>query len=623
MSFEGHQSVDVLIEAIEKMEGKETLTSLSMISNNVSLPPAGSSGLFEQTFPLLEYLYINNNQITRLNDGGFSDLNRLRYLELKNNGLTELETGAFTYLPSLFHLNLSDNKLEVLQNRVFEGLERLGVLILNNNEIKEVEGEVFRNLHGLVNLELANNQIEALNDGVFQDLENLAHLVLRYNKLQRLDTSLVAPLKKLIHLDMSHNQISKIPENFLCDRLIDGYRVSFSHNQIAEIGTCAFRGLVIRDGELDLGHNQLKVLKAGSLSKVEANKVILSHNSTETIENGAFEDCACTELHLDNNNLAEITSQQLKGLKVNRHLRLSRNRIVSFEGAFVNCCTLGRLDLDYNQIDHLPNSCFDGLENLILLLLNHNSIKTIQENSFSGLPKLYTIFLIKNQIQTLHPRCLRPLENLEELLLCANKIRALPDGLFDGNTRMHDLNLHDNHLTEVPPLFGGIATLRKLDLGFNKIREVPRNSFATGTDRKALSMLNLAGNANIKIEPGAFEGLDYVKYLVLSSINVKDVAPDTFRGLGSVHRLELDGNLIASPETLRGLPPTKVVLLENNPLEAADLKFDRLGLDHIDVISFEKISYQRGADKWSLVDKRIEDVDETYDWCPEEEGENQ
>ena len=74
----------------------------------------------------------------------------------------------------------------------------------------------------------------------------------------------------------------------------------------------------------------------------------------------------------------------------------------------------------------LPEGAFDGLSQLVQLLLHGNDLRALPEGIFSGL------------------------SGLKRLTLNQNALRELPAGVFRGLWRLRDLALEDNHLVALP-----------------------------------------------------------------------------------------------------------------------------------------------------------------------------
>lgn len=605
--IEGIESLNEINNKLQEAQ-PENIKTLKITSCKFEFPDAGTPGLFEDCSKSLEFLLIDNNQIARLNGGTFYRLKNLRYLQLTANSIEAIQEGAFSDLPSLYSLDISHNKLRTLTDRIFDGLDNLGCLLVRNNEISAIQSEAFKDLRGLFNLELSNNKIEELGESVFGDLDNLGHLVLKNNRIQGLPPRIFANLKKLFLLDLSHNNISKLASQLFEVLSIKGTGLNLSHNKIEEIEEGAFNDLVLQTGAIDLSHNALKTLKAGAFTNTKAKSMIFSHNSLESL-NDAFRNSSCEAFDANHNKLTKLA---FEGLKVECSLDLSHNEIASYDGAFANFESVQELNLDHNEISELSPKGFRGLENLVLLFLNNNRIKAVEEESFGDLPKLAIIYLNENQIDDLHPCCFKTNKGLTALSAIDNKLSAIDPKIFSQNVELHSLDLSQNQFADLPTneLYQGLKNLKRIQFRSNRLTVVPKNSFAEEGDEKNFEHIFLNGNQINCIEPGAFSGIKYVRYLVLSFNALGEVGEDAFGGLGAVYRLELENNSIRSLDVLKALPPTTIVLLNDNDIDRSDLSLEALELEHLQVVSFSDCSYKKDASDWKFVDSPTEEVED-------------
>nr|AAT70330.1 variable lymphocyte receptor [Petromyzon marinus] len=78
-------------------------------------------------------LWLNNNQITKLEPGVFNGLANLRELHLWGNQLVSLPPGVFDRLTQLTHLGLHNNQLKSIPRGAFDSLTKLQYIYLYSN----------------------------------------------------------------------------------------------------------------------------------------------------------------------------------------------------------------------------------------------------------------------------------------------------------------------------------------------------------------------------------------------------------------------------------------------------------------------------------------------------------
>ncbi|XP_051760033.1 fibromodulin-like [Ctenopharyngodon idella] len=219
----------------------------------------------------IEYVYLQNNQITSITNGVFDDAPNLAWISMHTNKLSSDKIGenVFAKLPNLERLFLHNNNL----SRVPQGLPRsLRDLHMNHNNISVVPVDSFRGMSNLTALYLQMNAIEDLGNAL-EDLLSLTLLDLRGNRLKKIPESLPP---KLSQLYLEYNRISSIPADFLSQRPELRF-VRLSHNQLTNGGIPANAFNVSTLVELDLSFNKLERIPTISTSLenlyLQANKI--------------------------------------------------------------------------------------------------------------------------------------------------------------------------------------------------------------------------------------------------------------------------------------------------------------------------------------------------------------
>ncbi|EPQ17292.1 ATP-dependent RNA helicase DDX18 [Myotis brandtii] len=134
------------------------------------------------------------------------------------------------------------------------------------------------------------------------------------------------------------------------------------------------------------------------------------------------------------------------------------------------------LELAGNSITSIPDEAFNGLPNLERLDLSKNSITSsgIGPEAFKHLKKLVHLNMNGNSLAELPPE-LPP--TLEELRVSENKLRAIDEERLSGLSRLVTLELEGNNLSETnlnPLAFRPLKSLSYLRLGRNRFRIIPQ-----------------------------------------------------------------------------------------------------------------------------------------------------
>uniref|UniRef100_A0A8B9LH69 Leucine-rich repeats and immunoglobulin-like domains 1 n=1 Tax=Astyanax mexicanus TaxID=7994 RepID=A0A8B9LH69_ASTMX len=121
----------------------------------------------------LEVLKLQRNNISKLTDGAFWGLARMRTLHLDYNSLKEVNSGSLYGLESLLYLHLSNNSISSFNPEGWGFCERLRELHLVHNNLSKLTEGSFAKLVNLQTLRLSHNTISHIAEGAFRGLSSL------------------------------------------------------------------------------------------------------------------------------------------------------------------------------------------------------------------------------------------------------------------------------------------------------------------------------------------------------------------------------------------------------------------------------------------------------------------
>uniref|UniRef100_A0A672QUH9 Leucine-rich repeats and immunoglobulin-like domains protein 3 n=1 Tax=Sinocyclocheilus grahami TaxID=75366 RepID=A0A672QUH9_SINGR len=301
----------------------------------------------------LEMLDLSNNNIMEVRAWAFPPL-PLKNLLMNNNRISTLEHGCFSNLSSsLLVLKLNKNRLSSIPPKIFP-LPHLQHLELSRNRVRRIEGLAFHGLHGLHSLKIQRNGITRLMDGAFWGLNNMEVLQLEYNNLTEVSKGWLYGLLTLQQLHLSHNAISRIkPDAWeFCQKLAE---LDLSWNQLSRLEEGSFVGLSVLK-QLHIGNNRISFIADGAfrgLANLQA--LDLKHNEISwTIEdmNGPFSALDnLRKLFLQGNRIRSVTRKSFTGLDLLEQLDLSDNAIMSVQAnAFSQMKKLAELHLNTSSL---------------------------------------------------------------------------------------------------------------------------------------------------------------------------------------------------------------------------------------------------------------------------------
>lgn len=398
---------------------------------------------------MIEELFLNDNEITRVEVGAFAALERMTYLDLSRNSITYLNESVFNTGSRLEYLGLSENKLASVTG-VFDRTRRLKDLKLSSNRIKDIT-DAFKGLTLLRKLSLRSNLVTHIPDGTFRDSDGLDEINLSDNKIQWVgrnafrglvildklllqDNLLLAlngsarNLPKLRYIDASSNAIQYLENGEFAndDRLAS---IQLTSNNISHVRG-AFTGAKNLAG-LYLRRNQVEVLRRSDFAKVLKKKptIILD-------ENPLLCDCRMSWLTLRRDGAVRagnyptcLGPQWLKGKLLST---LTKNDLIRWE----HDCELGcRCDCREDSLGDraIAVNCTSAAlnrapqvfpEGTTYLELGENRIEELGDALVNGAPRLKVLSLRKNLLTNLNVTNVP--ENVRSLDLSSNRMKRFP-----------------------------------------------------------------------------------------------------------------------------------------------------------------------------------------------------
>lgn len=285
---------------------------------------------------------------------------------------------------------------------------------------------------------------------------------------------------------------------------------------------------------------------------------------------------------------------------------------------------LKTVDIRNSSITIIYRRAFIGLVYMEALYLSDNPINDIYQGAFSGIRKVKHLEM-ENAISQLKPEVFRELILLKVLILRNNNLTTIEDGTFEGLRNLKILDLSNNKLVTIGYIFNPLVSLEILKLTNNTIKTLEGNEFESTTNLLGLyldynriksinsyfSPLNkiqtimLASNNLLEksVKLGAFQNLNTLEVLDMSSNNFSVIPNKFFIGLYSLRSLCLYGNFITEFSTgkFSGLPHLRSLNLSYNRLEIAKVT-GRLQLTSLHELDLSK-NHIQSFDYVSLLER--------------------
>nr|ABI83673.1 toll-like receptor 3 [Megalobrama amblycephala] len=408
-------------------------------------------------------------------------------LDVSHNRLKNLS--SLHLYSNLVNVDASYNSLTAIEKDLCLSLPHLQILNLQHNEVYLMSEKVLKNCFHLKRLDLSVNRLK-LQGEPFSVLKNLTWLDVSRNKLKSAKLGTQPQLPNLVTLILSGNEISVLQKNDF----------SFLSN------SSAFRVL------------------------------ILSSLSLKKIENGCFRAIArLSDLVLDWSKLStqfttdlceELASTAVRNLSLKNTLQVTLSNM-TFKGLDKTNITV--LDLSYNTMSKIVDGAFQWFPRLEFLSLEHNSLRHLTKDTFSGLGNLRQLNLQKALIKS-H----------------TSSLPIIEDFSFHHLVQLEHLCMADTAFREITEhIFSGLLHLKTLDLSWSStgLKTVTNKTFASLQESPLLETLNLSAMGINKLGPGAFSSLGNLTTLLLGRnfIN-QQLKGDEFEGLTSIKEIDMSIN---------------------------------------------------------------------------------
>ncbi|KAK4308756.1 hypothetical protein Pmani_019567 [Petrolisthes manimaculis] len=275
------------------------------------------------------------------------------------------------------------------------------------------------------------------------------------------------------------------------------------------------------------------------------------------------------ELHLAENNIANITADMFLGLTNLIVLSLRGNAIESLEGRIFRYLKLLRdLDLSENRIHKLEDDALGGLTNLRVLHLQSNKLHAIPALNLELVPDLAELSLGGNEFTTIQESDFQAMRTLKDLNLSGASLDgALSLASFRGLSGLRKLNLENCGLTSVPSIpLGILGQLEELHIGQNLFVTLPTDVLRNNRNLRSLFVSRCP--YLLDVQKNVLEhNLHIKKVVITTNPQLTYIAADALRFLPELRLLDLrNNNLHQISERSASWSDIEEWHLEGNPI---------------------------------------------------------
>lgn len=391
-------------------------------------------------------------------------------------------------------LQISDCKgrIDLNQTTLKNLPAKINFIYFTHVNIVNIEVDAFKNFLNLHRVEFLDSTIELIHTEAFSKIKILRFFNtpitnspdLESETLEELNIigcnlyllPLFNKLPNLRILNLSNNQLSILDlSSFLS--LYNLEQLYLSNNSISKFPP----NLFTNNKELSILHLDRNPLKrfyynvtTNQLENLNLQGCKLSHfdlSSTTYLR-------SLSELNLSNNMLYNISADAFSHMTELNYIDLSNNRLTKLdENIFSNNSYLEKVVLDGNRFDSLPVFKMDGKFEIASFSCKHCGLRSIPPNAFKNMPALTTIELSYNEIENIDYLC-RDLFSLNLLDVSYNRITKLDKNTFISTPNLSFLKMDNNPIREISgDVFKYTTNLKKLYLRQCKLNKLWTNKY--------------------------------------------------------------------------------------------------------------------------------------------------
>ena len=371
----------------------QQLEKLFLQNNSLTLI---TSELFS-SLSQLKVLNLSRNSISShlISTQTFAGLTGLTILDLSFNKLTKLDGDVFSKLVSMQQLFLDHNQIHRVNPTALSTQLQLQVLDLSHNKLTTLTS-VLDELTSLTSLKLDNNKIQDLNNASIK-CENLVELFVHDNVLESVP-DFVRSCSQLKMLDLANNKIKTVEDGSFSG-MSSLYGLSLAGNQLTKLTNLTFANVSQGLNMLNLARNNIDTIERASFQDLKELRALRLDSNLLADINGLVSHLSSLNwLNASSNNLEWFDYAFIPNSLV--WLDISFNKIGDL-GNFYSLQNFGlqTLESSHNLIAKLDQASF--LESLIHVRLDNNLIEEIAPNTLAGLNNLQMVDLQSNKIQQL------------------------------------------------------------------------------------------------------------------------------------------------------------------------------------------------------------------------------
>ncbi|XP_031560252.1 malignant fibrous histiocytoma-amplified sequence 1 homolog [Actinia tenebrosa] len=330
-------------------------------------------------------------------------------------------------------------------------------------------------------------------------------------------------------LDLTQESYKVFPFAILELKDLRTLRLNFSN--LSSIPTSISRLINLK--VLELKSNDFKKFPLALCELTNLELLDLSDNEIVTIPSEITKLKSLKTLKLRNTKLKGILSEYISALTSLEYLDVSKNALNAFPESFANLKELERLNIWQNSFAKAP-SILIGLTKLKILDISYNKLEVFDLDLFTSGIKVEDLDLEGNELTTF-PEKVCSLDSLQRLDVGRNKISDIPEDIKNLR-KLEELWINNNNLNAFPKVICKLLSLETFSISYNNIKAVP-NELAYLSELKNLEL----DHCGLDVMPLSICMLKNLKRLSLGGNNIQKI-PIVVNSLHELLFINLIGN---------------------------------------------------------------------------------
>jgi Leucine-rich repeat (LRR) protein len=204
--LENNEKAIIVADHTAQGSSNADIKNVNFVSSSIHQIPAE---LFS-TFPNLEVLKMEGQNLHEIKPNTFKNARKLRRLSLGVNSIQQIDETTFDGAESLWGIWIQNNTIRSIHKNALKNLRNLVHFGLQNNQIREIYPETFYGNPILNGIALDGNKLQTLHKDIFIKNLNIRGLWLYSNQFHSLSNTMFSHLKFLTVLHLEGNNCVNI-----------------------------------------------------------------------------------------------------------------------------------------------------------------------------------------------------------------------------------------------------------------------------------------------------------------------------------------------------------------------------------------------------------------------------